>query len=487
MIVHKNSDLQLMKVLHISAECYPAAKAGGLGDVVGALPKYQNKAGFPAAVVIPKYRTKWVQSQQFKPIFSGVYPLQKDYVPFSVEERIGDDLGFPLYVINIRGQFDRSGVYGDDTGWYTDNTERFLHFQMAVLQWMNEMETLPEVVHCHDYHTGLIPFFMQQGLAYKRLANVPSIFTIHNGEYHGDFSWDMVKMLPPFHANAKGLLEWEGRINPLATGIKTGWKLTTVSPTYMKEMAEESNGLEFLIRGELSKSVGVLNGIDDHVWDPVTDPFIASNFEGDVTAYKKANKDALGAHFSVDFNLPVVTFIGRLVREKGADLLPDLYRKILQSDAWVSFLILGTGEPELHEAFIELKKEFPRRFDVALQYNEGLAHQLYAGSDFLIMPSRVEPCGLNQMYSMRYGTVPIVRSIGGLKDTVIDLEESASEGRGIRFPHFNLEDSHHAILRATQIYQHKPVLQEIRKRIMKIDFSWDQSAENYINIYKDFL
>lgn len=474
-----------MKVLHISAECYPAAKAGGLGDVVGALPKYQNNAGYPAAVVIPKYRTKWVRSQQFKPVFSGVYPMQNDYIPFSVEERIGDDLGFPLYTINIVGQFDRPGVYGDSGIWYTDNTERFLHFQMAVLQWLTEMEELPEVVHCHDYHSGLIPFFMQQGLAYKRLANIPSVFTIHNGEYHGDFAWEMVKILPAFHANAKGLLEWEGRINPLATGIKTAWRLTTVSPSYMKELAQDSDGLEVLIRGELSKSSGVLNGIDDTVWNPATDPFIVQQYEEDVTAYKKANKAAIGERFKVDLNLPLITFIGRLVREKGADLLPDLYRKILQSDAWVSLIILGTGEPELHEAFSQLKREFPRRFDVALEYNEGLAHQLYAGSDFLIMPSRVEPCGLNQMYSMRYGTIPIVRSIGGLKDTVIDLEESASEGRGIRFNDFNLEDSHHAILRAAQIFQHRPVLQEIRKRIMKLDFSWDQSAENYITIYKE--
>ena len=476
-----------MKVLHISAECYPAAKAGGLGDVVGALPRYQNDADMSAAVLIPKYRTSWVKSQQFKPVFSGVYPIQQDFVPFSVEKLVGGKLGFRLYVINISGQFDRPGIYGDADGWYTDNTERFLHFQLAALQWLSEMKKLPSVVHCHDYHTGLIPFFMQQGLAYKRLADVPTVFTIHNGEYHGDFSWDMVRMLPPFQANARGLLEWEGRINPLATGIKTGWRVTTVSSTYMKELSTESNGLEVLIQGELSKAEGVLNGIDDKVWDPATDPFIDTHFTGDIAAYKQANKAALSQHFQVDLKWPLVTFIGRLVREKGADLLPDLYRKILYTDARVSFIVLGTGEPELHEAFQALSREFPHRFGLALEYNEALAHQLYAGTDFLIMPSRVEPCGLNQMYAMRYGSVPIVRSVGGLKDTVIDLEESASEGRGIRFANFNLEDSHHAVLRATQLYQHRPVFQEIQKRIMKIDFSGEKSAENYINIYNRIL
>jgi starch synthase len=477
-----------MKVLHVSAECYPAAKAGGLGDVVGALPKYQSQAGYAAAVVIPKYRTKWVKSQQFKSIFTGVYPMLNDFIPFSIEERQGEDLGFPLYVVNISGQFDRPGIYGDPNGgWYTDNTERFIHFQLAVLQWLQEMKKRPAVVHCHDYHTGLIPFFMQQGLIYKKLANVPSVFTIHNGEYHGDFSWTLSSLLPSYHANARGLLEWEGRINPLATGIKTAWRLTTVSPTYMQELAAESNGLEYLIREELGKSAGVLNGIDDEVWNPATDPFIATKFEKDVAAYKLANKRAIGARFNVNLDLPMVAFIGRLVREKGADLLPDLYRKVLYTNAKIAFVVLGTGEPALHSAFQELQRAFPGRIDVALEYNEGLAHQLYAGSDFLIMPSRVEPCGLNQMYSMRYGTIPIVRSIGGLKDTVIDLEESAAKGRGIRFNGFNLEESHHAVLRAGQLFQHGPVLNEIRKRIMQVDFSWDKSAQNYINIYQELV
>ncbi|MEM6378040.1 MAG: glycosyltransferase, partial [Bacteroidota bacterium] len=281
-----------------------------------------------------------------------------------------------------------------------------------------------------------------------------------------------------------GLLEWENRINPLATGIKTAWQITTVSPTYMKELATDSNGLEHLIKGELEKSVGVLNGIDDQVWDPRTDPFIKAHFKEDIAAFKQVNKEAIGNRFNVDLNLPIITFIGRLVREKGADLLPDLYRKVLYTDAKVAFVVLGTGEPVIHKAFEALQRSFPGRFDVALEYNEGLAHQLYAGSDFLIMPSRVEPCGLNQMYAMRYGTIPLVRSIGGLKDTVIDLEESALEGRGIRFNNFNLEESHHAVLRASQLFQHKPVLNEIRKRVMKLDFSWNQSAENYLNIYK---
>lgn len=475
-----------MDILHISAECYPAAKAGGLGDVAGALPKYQNELGDMAAVVIPKYRTAWVRSQMFTPEFTGVYPFQQDFVPFSVEKLSSSELGFPLYVVNIIGQFDRPGVYGDpEQGWYSDNTERFLHFQLAVLAWLKEMQEKPDVVHCHDYHTGLIPFFMQHGLDYSELAKIPTVFTIHNGEYHGDFSWDLLPLLPPFHANAKGLLDWDNRINPLATGIKTAWGLTTVSATYMKELATEANGLETLIREEMAKSAGVLNGIDLKVWDPGRDLYIKEKYSGDLETYKFKNKAVLGARFQVDLKLPLVTFIGRLVREKGADLLPDLYRQVLRADIPAVFVILGTGEPALHQAFLALKHEFPGRFDVALEYNEGLAHQLYAGSDFLIMPSRVEPCGLNQMYAMRYGTLPIVRSVGGLQDTVIDLEESKTEGRGIRFDGFNLEDGAHALWRAARLFAKPKEIDAVRRRIMKLDFSWRQSAKAYQQIYQN--
>jgi len=475
-----------MDILHVSAECYPAAKAGGLGDVAGALPKYQNDLGKESAVIIPKYRTKWVRAQTIKPVFTGVYPFQKDFIPFSIETVEDAELGFPLYLVNIIGQFDRDGVYGDPVeGWYTDNTERFIHFQLAVLEWIKQMPDLPKVVHCHDYHTGLIPFFMQHGLTYKKLATVPTVFTIHNGEYHGDFAWELVSMLPAFHANAKGLLEWDGRINPLATGIKTAWGLTTVSPTYMTELTTDSNGLEKLIQKELKKSSGVLNGIDLKVWDPAKDPFIKEKFTGDFKNYKFKNKAILGARFQVDLRLPLITFIGRLVREKGADLLPDLYRQVLYAGVPAVFVILGTGEPELHQQFLALKRDFPGKFDVALEYNEGLAHQLYSGSDFLIMPSRVEPCGLNQMYAMRYGTLPIVRSVGGLKDTVIDLDESPEEGRGIRFDEFSLEGGHHALWRAAKVFQDTKKMQGIARRIMDLDFSWTQSAKAYETIYQN--
>jgi len=476
-----------MKVLHVSAECYPAAKAGGLGDVVGALPKYLNGMDWPSAVVMPKYRTPWVKAQVFKPFFTGVYALHGDFVPFSIEVATDVDLGYTLYMVNITGQFDRPGIYGDSqSGWYPDNETRFIHFQLAVLAWIQSMETPPAVVHCHDYHAGLIPFLLKHAPAYKKLEELPTVFTIHNGEYHGRFPWPVASILPDFPVTKRGLLEWDGYVNPLASGIKCAWRVTTVSEQYLAELAEDSNGLESLFQKEAPKSVGILNGIDDVVWDPKSDPLIHFHLDGDIETFKKKNKEALRERFMFDARLPVVTFIGRLVREKGADLLPDLIDRMLRSSADICFLVLGTGEQTVHQGLATLKEVYNGRFDVALEYNERLAHQLYAGSDFLLMPSRVEPCGLNQMYAMRYGTVPIVRSVGGLQDTVIDMLESPSEGRGFRFDTFTLEEAQHAIWRAYEYYQHPDRFQALRSRIMDLDFSWNQAANNYTDIYKQF-
>ena len=475
-----------MKILHISAECYPAAKAGGLGDVAGALPKYLTKGGTTTGVIIPKYKTKWIEAQEFTPVFKGAVRLHNYYVPFTIEKENSDKLGFPLFVASIPGKFDRPGIYLDDSGrGYSDELERNLCFQQAVLQWIINTPGKPQVLHCHDHHTGLIPFMVKHCPEYKALSQTPTVFTIHNGAYHGAFSWNNMYLLPFFDQEARGLLDWGNSINPLATAVKCSWRITTVSPSYMEELKHDSNGMESLMHHEQHKSLGVLNGIDNQVWDPKTDNFIGKQLKTSVKAYKKANKETFADRFNIDLNLPIVTFIGRLAREKGADLIPDLVRRVIHGGVEAAFLVLGTGAPELHHAFRHLIHEFPGRFDAALEYNEGLAHQLYAGSDFLFMPSRVEPCGLNQMYAMRYGTIPIVRSIGGLSDTVIDIGEPDGTGRGIRFDNFNLDDAYIAIYRAAELYKDKKSLEAIQKRIVKLDFSWERSAKEYLQIYDE--
>ncbi len=477
-----------MKILQISPECYPAAKAGGLGDVVGALPKYLNRAGVSSAVVIPKYQTKWLNQQQYSTVYTGTFRLFQAMMPFTIERVLGEELEYPLYVANIPTKFDRPGIYQPEDGSnFGDEIERSLCFQQAVLVWIRDMEEKPQILHCHDHVTGLIPFMIKHAPEYKILGNIPTMFTIHNGEYHGAYSWTKMHLLPFFDANARGLLDWGNAINPLATAIKTSWKITTVSPTYLEELKTSSNGLEGLIRSEGHKAIGILNGIDTQVWDPSADTYISHKLKRAVHTFKSKNKAELLNKFHFDPNLPTLTFIGRLRREKGADLLPGLIRQVLESGLEVAFLILGTGELSLHQELQYLKGRYRGRLDVALEYNEGLAHQLYAGSDFLLMPSRVEPCGLNQMYAMRYGTIPVVRTVGGLRDTVIDLGSPGEIGRGIRFDQFTTGDAHHAVYRAYQLYHEKEELGKVRKRIMSQNFSWEKSASDYAAIYDQLL
>lgn len=478
----------MIKILHIAAECYPAAKAGGLADVVGALPKYLEKIGVSTGVIIPKYGTKWFHEQEFKQVYVGAVRLHNEYIPFAIEREVHNRLSFPLFVVNIPGKFDRNGIYADNhTGHgYGDDISRYLCFQQAVLQFVQAWEEKPAVLHCHDHHTGLIPFMVKHCPEYQSLAKVATVFTIHNGRYHGAFSWDNSHLLPWYEARAEGFLDWNHLINPLAAGIKCAWRVTTVSPTYMEELRNDSNGLEWLLQAERQKSMGILNGIDSQVWNPMTDPLIHTRFDGeDISSFKNANKRVICERFNINYKLPLVTFIGRLAGEKGSDILPELFRQFLYSGNKAAFFVLGAGDPRVRDQLLQMRNYMGGFFDASMEYNETLAHQLYAASDFLLMPSRVEPCGLNQMYAMRYGTVPIVRSTGGLIDTVSDI--GMVGGRGIRFDRFALDDAHTAIYRATEVYRDTESMSRLRHRIMNIDFSWEKSAAEYKKVYESIF
>ncbi|MFZ4633029.1 MAG: glycogen synthase [Saprospiraceae bacterium] len=473
----------MIQVLHIAAECYPAAKAGGLADVVGSLPKYMNNAGVPSAAILPKYGLKWIQTRRWETVFVGAVRLDWRHIGYSVQRLASDELGFVLYAVDIPGLFDRPGIYNDAPSGtpYGDEVERYLTFQQAVLQWVLSMSDneRPRVLHCHDHHTALIPFMVRYCPEYKPLSEIPTIFTIHNGQYQGRFSWNNVYLLPFFDS-------WGGVINPMAAAIKCAWAVTTVSRSYLFELHESSMGLEPLFRTEWAKQHGILNGIDVQVWNPETDPMIGARLqEGDVAGFKAQNKRMLCYAFGLDERLPLISFIGRLVQEKGADLLPDAFKRILHSGESVNFLVLGTGEKQTEDAFRSMAWHYRTRFSALLEYNETVSHQVYAGSDFLIMPSRVEPCGLNQMYAMRYGTVTMVRSIGGLKDTVPDLADQRNSGRGIRFDQFTIDDVQLAVHRGVSMYFNEPaVMAAVRERIMQVDFSWEHTVGLYFDVYR---
>lgn len=467
-----------MEIIHLSAECYPVAKVGGLGDVVGALPKYQNKSGHFAKVVMPAYNTKFMQENEFEVVHESWGNLGFQSFPVRILKEKTNKLGFDLYIVHIAGLMDRDNVYG-----YSDDTERFIAFQIAALDWINQWEHRPDVIHCHDYHTGLVPFMTANCERYKAINQIPTILTIHNAQYQGQFGWDKLHYLPAFDLWKSGLLEWKKDINPLASAIKCAWKVTTVSPSYLEEIRYNANGLENLLMAERGKSVGILNGIDNDVWNPAKDSMLDKSYTiRTVDSGKKANKDALCAVFNLDPSKPLFTFIGRLVGEKGADLLPEIFHNSLaHSQGNINVLVLGSGDPIVEQQLNDLKNWFPGNYNAYIGYNEQLSHQIYAGADFLLMPSRVEPCGLNQLYALRYGTIPIVRRIGGLKDTVIDIGDG---GFGICHDQTAVWDVGSAIGRAYGLYQDKKRVKEIRKHMMQLDHSWDRAAQQYIDLYQ---
>jgi starch synthase len=468
-----------MKVFHLAAECYPVAKVGGLADVVGALPKYQNEAGLQAAVVLPYYNRKFVQENEFDVVFEASNLLGKQRYEFQIWKERTNKLGFELFLIYIPGLLDRQEVYS-----YPDEREQFIAFQLAFLDWITWSQQKPDIIHCHDHHVGLIPFLLQHSALYKRLSKTATVFTIHNGQYHGAFGYEKFDYLPEVDMNYAGLLDWAGGINPLACAIKCVAKYTTVSPSYLEELSNNSNGLEYLFYLERAKGQGIVNGIDTEVWNPYTDPMIAGPIDPLLPAKGKlANKKALCERFGLSPEQPLIAFIGRLVTEKGADLLPEAFTQSLNDHAGkVNILMLGAGDKETEAALTQLNDEFPDNYKTYIGYNEELAHLIYAGADFLLMPSRVEPCGLNQLYALRYGTVPIVRRTGGLIDTVIDFGDEG--GYGICFNQSNVNDIVYSISRAIELYKNTEHLQLLRKRMMALDFSWTQSAKQYNLLYE---
>jgi len=465
-----------MKIVHISAECYPIAKVGGLADVVGALPKYQNDAGFTSEVIMPFYDNKFTKENEFSVLFTSKLELGKQEYLYQIKTLVNNTLGFKLYLVDVPEMLFKDYVYSND------DTERFLAFQIAALDWMLTWGEKPTTVHCHDHHTGLVPFMMTQCKVYETLKNIPTVLTIHNAQYQGWFSHEKVGLIPEFNFNNVGLLDWFGNINPLASAIKCAWKVTTVSPSYMEELKRDANGLDSLLRQESAKCIGILNGIDWEVWNPETDPYLVENYtKNTVEIGREANKKWICHQFDLDFEKPLFAFIGRLVGEKGADLFPRTFKKALQ-DSDISIFLLGSGNEIVEAQLNDLKKDFVGFYDTFIGYDEKLAHIVYAGADFILMPSRVEPCGLNQMYALRYGSIPIVRSIGGLKDTVIDISEKG--GFGICHNEVTVSEITEAIERGVELYKNQPKYNKIRKKVMSINHSWDASATAYINLYK---
>jgi starch synthase len=471
-----------MVIVHVSAECYPMAKAGGLGDVVGALPKYQQKMGDEALVVMPMYKTKFLEQQQWDVHFKGKANLGNWFFDFTIIKLKSAELGFNLYLVDINGLLDRPKIYG-----YPDDNDRFIGFQIAVVNWLSHWADQPNVVHCHDHQAGLVPFMMKYCYDYQKLQNVKTVLTIHNAQYHGAMGWDKSVLIPKWDTWKHGLLEWNNSINPLATAVKCADKVTTVSPTYMHELKLHSNGLASLFEYEQGKCIGILNGIDTEVWDPAKDPMMPFNYTvKDVETGKRKNKQAICARYNLNIDKPLIVFIGRLVGEKAADVLPGAIQHALdKTNCGANFLMIGAGDTAVESALNYLVQLYPGDYNTFIGYDEKVGHEAYAAADFLLMPSRVEPCGLNQMYALRYGTIPMVRDTGGLHDTVVDM--GAPDGFGIQFLHATEEDIVHAIERAISVFKDKAQMKKMITQCMLIDHSWEAVVKEYKNVYESIV
>ena len=483
-----------MRVLFAASELYPLVKTGGLGDVAFSLPHALTELGVDVRVVLPAYRRVLQQVEQLKVL--GWLELSS-----AAEVRVlaarHPALSFPLWLIDVPTLFDRGGLpYTDANGHdWSDNPQRFTLFSEACARLADDglgLDWRAEVVHANDWQTGLLP-------AFTSLQKDPprSLFTVHNLAYdcQVDFATFQALKLPP-HWWSMELGEFYGRLSMLKCGLVFSDLITTVSPRYAEEIrtTEYGYGYASILDGYADKLVGVLNGIDDQTWDPRTDPHLATHYhaDGKIRAAKRANRAALlagvGAPAAVQEQVgPLVGSVGRLVYQKGIDLLLEAIPGLV-NDTDALFVIIGSGERELEQHLRRLVLDHPDRVFAYLGYNEQLAHLLEAGCDLFAMPSRYEPCGLNQMYSLRYGTPPLVRNTGGLADTVVDTTPrtlAREEANGFVFEEPTVEALRAALERAFELYRKPKQWMKLIKIGMRADYGWRRSAEHYLRLYRD--
>jgi starch synthase len=386
--------------------------------------------------------------------------------------------------VDLPGLYDRPSIYLDEDGeGYKDEVTRNFSFQRAVLLWLEHHGEF-DIVHCHDHHTGLIPFFMQYGLECPSLKKIPSFYTIHNAAYKGMWFWEHKSKLPPYEEEHSGLLDWDGHIHSFASALRCASAFNTVSPSYLNEIREEAGNMDWLFRDAEERSYGILNGIDTLLWDPKNDPLIFNNRKGRWDFFKNKNKQWIENKFNLEPGLAMFCFIGRLAEQKGADILCPAIDRLYQKNKKANFVLLGSGSQYLEEQAKLAEEKHPNNVSSIIAYDEKLAHQLYAGADFIIMPSRFEPCGLNQMFAMRYGTIPVVTNTGGLKDTVKSFQ---SGGTGIPFENANEQDLEQALSVALDLFDDEQLMQKIIKRCVLQDFSWEHAMVKYKSAYIKLL
>jgi starch synthase len=460
----------------VSSEAAPYAKTGGLADVVGALPAALTDCGDQAAVVIPRYGTIDLK---------GARRVYDDLPVFLGLARYGTSVyqapaGFPLYMVDCPPLFDRNGFYVEAGIDYPDNHIRFAVFCRAAIAVARHLFRA-DILHCHDWQAGLVPAYLRTTYATDpTFLGVKTLFTIHNLGYQGLFPKQVLPevAIDPALYRPDGL-EFFGKVSYLKSGIMFSDALNTVSPTYAREIQtpEFGFGMDGALRARADVLTGILNGVNYAEWSPDVDPLIPAQYSPNDLSGKTICKQALLADFGLPaeaMNRPVIAIISRFTRQKGADLIAEAAGGIVNEDAYV--VAFGTGEPEYEEIFLRMQADFPGRIAVRIGFENGLAHRMEAGADMLLMPSAYEPCGLNQIYSLRYGTVPVVRATGGLDDTI-------DEGTGFKFVEYSPGALLDAVRRAVAAYSNRDLWRDMMVRGMERDFSWKASAGQYSALY----
>lgn len=477
-----------MKLLLASSEAFPYSKTGGLSDMVGALAKFLARAGHEVRLVTPLYRGIRERFEGIEPFdWHLEVPLGPGRVQGKVWQRVIDDR-LTVFFIDQPGFFDRSGLYQDQGVEYADSAERFIFFSKAVVHLARYLPWRPDLIHVHDWQTGLVPALMLGQQQQDNWTNPPpTCLTIHNIAYQGNFPPDKFALtnLPPKFYQPDAL-EFYGHLGCLKGGIVFANLLTTVSPRYAREITTElyGCGLDGILRSRPGALFGILNGVDYEEWKTEDNPFLVKSYDAANLRGKTADKAALQKEMGLPVapDIPLFGTVSRVAYQKGVDIQLTALEEMLAAD--MQFVFLGSGEREYERAWRKLAGRYPAKCAVKIGFDNGLSHRIEAGCDFYVMPSRFEPCGLNQMYSLRYGTVPIVRTTGGLDDSVIDISQSPEKADGIKFSEYSFRALAKAIRKALVLYGDKELLAHYRRNGMAKDFSWEKTAREYLQIYR---
>ena len=472
-----------LKVLIVSSEAAPFIKSGGLGDVVGSLPKALKALGADVRVVIPKFRK--IKNENYIDVeYLGGFDVKLGWrtQKAGILLKNGE---VPTYFVENDFYFGREDLYG-----YGDDNERFAFFSKAVLDMLPFVDFIPDIIHCNDWQTGPVPMILRE--TYRKityLQNIKTVYTIHNLQYQGNFDPSSMEMLDlPWYLYDNGTVEFYGRMSYMKAGLMYADIISTVSETYAGEIQTEEYGYGFdgIIRSRKDRLRGIINGIDYKLNDPETDSRIDVNYTIDTVEKKKENRRLLQEQLGLERrDVPMICMISRLADQKGFDILSCSMERLMQND--IQFVILGTGEKRYEDMFRYYENRWKGRFCSYIKFDDTLAQKIYASGDMFLMPSRFEPCGLGQMFSLRYGTVPIVRKTGGLADSVEQFNRETGTGNGFLFETYDAEGILWAVGEAMKTYYDSQAWSILVRNCMRTKLSWNDSAEKYMELYREML